>query len=756
MNAPTLNYTFQRTGPGGGGSTFEPTISYHDPKAFLLRCDMTGTYMTKDGGITYRQFNFPGGGSSFAWDSQDSSRVWAGSMFLQRSDDGGQHWKAVFPHDVMGSFHFGDHAEPLSIIKGNGKNDTIGAKINALTLDPSHHDQLYFGYGSNFYHINDTGGLIHSVPIEDRVLYIHAGVSEVALYASGSAWTYEKDAGKIVKMDLPQGMFPLSKVSMGYASNGKRARWYALGGKENRLWISDDGRIWSKLSDRIFAEKVGINASINFNSVSCSATDADKAYLLVDRYTEGNGATLSAWSGVMNTTDGGLHWTWCLRQGGGKNEYAVSDGQPPSNLKDAWAGEAFGKEYVDFLDVGVDPRDGRHAVVTDWYRVLKTDDGGITWSSAYSLLKHDGTCVSGGLDVTTCYRVHFDPQDSDHIAVSYTDIGYWHSQDRGGSWQRSCVGVPRAWNNTCYDVLFDPKVKGRMWSAWSSMHDIPRGKMTRDPLWKKKVQGGVCLSEDGGKSWSPSLTGMGEDNAVTSLLLDPNSSPGRRRIYAAVYNKGVFRSDDDGITWKFISTGIGKNSCAFALAIDLKGRVFVTVCPNPDHRSDGTTKGYLTGSVLRSDDQGRHWTALSIRQGPIFPVGISSDPVDADRLYLSCWGEMTPDDLLGRAKAKAQGLTGPIGFKGGVWLSTDAGAHWNLTSDSNWYAYNVTPDPGHPSRLFVNTFNSGAWYSNDRGAHWGKIGGYDFAWGHRVFPDQNDTASIFMTTYGSGVWKGSR
>jgi hypothetical protein len=119
----------------------------------------------------------------------------------------------------------------------------------------------------------------------------------------------------------------------------------------------------------------------------------------------------------MRTTDGGGHWSWCLRQGGGRNEYAITDGQTPDNLVDAWAGEAFGKEYAAILDVGVDPKDGNHAVVTDWYRVLKTEDGGANWSSVYSSSKHDGTSVSGGLDVTTCYRVHFDPFDSNHIAV---------------------------------------------------------------------------------------------------------------------------------------------------------------------------------------------------------------------------------------------------------------------------------------------------------------------------------------------------
>src|SRR5687768_11664811 len=44
-----------KLGPGGGGSTFLPTFSYHKEDEFLIRCDMTGSYLTKDGGDSYSQ-----------------------------------------------------------------------------------------------------------------------------------------------------------------------------------------------------------------------------------------------------------------------------------------------------------------------------------------------------------------------------------------------------------------------------------------------------------------------------------------------------------------------------------------------------------------------------------------------------------------------------------------------------------------------------------------------------------------------------
>ena len=78
------------------------------------------------------------------------------------------------------------------------------------------------------------------------------------------------------------------------------------------------------------------------------------------------------------------------------------------------------------MDVGVAPYDGNTAIVTDWYRTMKTmTEERVGMRSTAE--QPDGSFISRGLDVTTAYGVHFDPFDSNHIAISYTDIGYHHS-----------------------------------------------------------------------------------------------------------------------------------------------------------------------------------------------------------------------------------------------------------------------------------------------------------------------------------------
>ena len=72
QNAPPK---WEKIGPGGGGSTFIPTFSYESPDVFLVRCDMTGSYLTKDGGASYQQINLPNGASAYAFDPNDANEL---------------------------------------------------------------------------------------------------------------------------------------------------------------------------------------------------------------------------------------------------------------------------------------------------------------------------------------------------------------------------------------------------------------------------------------------------------------------------------------------------------------------------------------------------------------------------------------------------------------------------------------------------------------------------------------------------------
>src|SRR6516164_652731 len=80
---PALNSRadgFTVVGPGGGGAMFHPTVSPRDLREVLVACDMTGSYITHDGGHSWRMFNLRGPVHFFAFDLQRARTIYAGNQ----------------------------------------------------------------------------------------------------------------------------------------------------------------------------------------------------------------------------------------------------------------------------------------------------------------------------------------------------------------------------------------------------------------------------------------------------------------------------------------------------------------------------------------------------------------------------------------------------------------------------------------------------------------------------------------------------
>ncbi len=348
-------------------------------------------------------------------------------------------------------------------------------------------------------------------------------------------------------------------------------------------------------------------------------------------------------------------------------------------------------------------------------------------------MTRDGQAV--GLDVTTNYGVHFDPFDPKRQFITYTDIGLFRSENGGESWMSSTAGVPADWVNTTYWVVFDPKVRGRMWSVNSFTHDLPRPKM-----WRRhsvaEYKGGVCLSDDGGKNWTKSNTGM-DETAPTHILLDPTSPVDARVLYVTGFGRGIYKSSDGGHTWSLKNQGITQTEpFAWRLARSSKGTLYVVVARRS---SDGGIGNAGDGALYRSTDGAEHWQPVTLPEGTNGPNGLAIDPDSPDRLYLAAW-------------ARAAGTHGE---GGGIFLSEDAGKSWKRVLDKDQHVYDVTIDPTDPKVLYAAGFESSAWRSADRGLHWTRIPGFNFKWAHRVIPDPQDRNKIYVTTFGGSVWHGS-
>jgi photosystem II stability/assembly factor-like uncharacterized protein len=367
------------------------------------------------------------------------------------------------------------------------------------------------------------------------------------------------------------------------------------------------------------------------------------------------------------------------------------------------------------------------------FRTYRTNDGGKSWETVNSVRVSDNSWTTRGLDVTTNYGVHFDPFDPQHLIISYTDIGAFHSYDGGSSWTSATNGVPTNWRNTTYWVVFDPEVRGRLWGAFSGIHDLPRPKMWRhrDP---KTFVGGVGISNDGGKTWRPSHAGM-PPTSVTHILLDPASPIGARTLYACGFGRGVYKSTDDGKTWTLKNQGL-EDAAPFAWRLTRAddGTLYLVVA----RRSEGNDGDGGDGAIYRSRDGADHWEKIRLPENVNGPVGLTLDPRDNRRMYLSAWGQ-------GRAD---------VDVGGGVFLTTDAGTTWKPVFQQSQHVYDVTVDPENSRVIYAAGFDAGAWRSDDGGTTWNRLRGYTFKWGHRVVPDPVNPAMIYINTYGGSVWHG--
>src|SRR5450759_3036216 len=54
------NDTWGFAGYGGGGAMFNPAVSPHDPNYAFVACDMTGSFVTYNGGQSWRMFSLRG------------------------------------------------------------------------------------------------------------------------------------------------------------------------------------------------------------------------------------------------------------------------------------------------------------------------------------------------------------------------------------------------------------------------------------------------------------------------------------------------------------------------------------------------------------------------------------------------------------------------------------------------------------------------------------------------------------------------
>jgi photosystem II stability/assembly factor-like uncharacterized protein len=714
---------FKIIGPGGGGAMFHPTISPHDFSTVLVSCDMTGSYITHDGGKSWRMFNLRGVVHFFVFDPLNRNVIYAESSGLWRSEDQGETWSLIYPKPstIKSIKMSSDHSDEELIAEPNPLGN-----ITAMAIDPSNSEIFYVVAGDrrrgasalfvsrdggrNWAKEGDMPGLANKLWVNS----ISPNDSRTLLIA-GPHFIEEKGSSGMHMISGPSAK-TITDISVGFRKDGKAFIYVVCDGA---AFTSDDqGATWRKAS-------LGPGGG-KMRAIATSLDNPDTAYVSY-RDLEEDGIK---WLGVAKTTDAGRNWhpIW--------KENSNPGAKPGANVHDAWITQRFGSDWAENpLALAVAEQDADISYGTDLGRTMRTTDGGANWVAVYSLKSSENTWVTTGLDVTNAYGYHFDPFDHHRQFISTTDIGLFRSEDGGHSWISSTRGVPKEWTNTTYWIEFDPEVKGRVWSVNSWTHDLPRPKMWRNNG-IRDYRGGVCRSDDGGRTWTKSNEGM-EETAATHILLDPTSPANARVLYVAAFGRGVYKSVDGGKIWRLKNTGITQSQpFAWRIVRDSKGTLYVLVVRRSEDGRMGTEGD---GAIYKSTDGAENWSRVTMPEGSNAPNGLAADPNTPDRLYLAAWARDR----------------GEHGEGGGIYLSVNAGKTWTQVLDRDEHVYDVTIDPRDARILYASGFESSAWKSTNRGESWTRIPGFNFKWGHRVIADPEDPKKVYITTFGGGVWHGS-
>ncbi len=133
--------------------------------------------------------------------------------------------------------------------------------------------------------------------------------------------------------------------------------------------------------------------------------------------------------------------------------------------------------------------------------------------------------------------------------------------------------------------------------------------------------GTLYRSTDGGATWSESST-------LSGLSVYDLEAPSGTTFYAGTLD-GVWRSTDNGVNWSNLPLGIGLNDQVFEITIDPNqpSTIWVGVAD---------ALGNQPNTLLKSSNSGGTWVNMTPPGGPYSFTGIAIDPNDSNKV-VAAW-----------------------------------------------------------------------------------------------------------------------
>jgi photosystem II stability/assembly factor-like uncharacterized protein len=404
--------------------------------------------------------------------------------------------------------------------------------------------------------------------------------------------------------------------------------------------------------------------------------------------------------------------------------------------------------------------------------VLKSVDGGVTWSSitppgTYGFgqkvvvdpLAHStiyvsrGSTMSKSLDGGATWTGYptgesypsslaIDPIHPTNLWMGGLNV-VRRSTDGGVTWTATTLPPP-ATSEQPFDLSVDPSNPSVVFAASSSnagvgvyrsvdagvtftrVLAVPTQAVAVDPLLPTTVFCGVLgpevyRSTNGGTSWVEITAGLQSSIGRGGIAVDPTNP---LVVYAGGGGGRFQKSVDGGLTWTVYTTGLLPSDYVQGIAID------------PSNPS--TILGAGPRGAARSTDGGVTWivSGTGIRSSDVKSVTV--DSTDPNVLYAArytlgiakstdggaTWTDTTNNvgsqyvDRVLVDPATPSTLYAQLAFSQGIAKSTDGGATWNeADSGIDDEVTNVALAPSDPTTLYASTFN-GAYKSVDGGDSW--------------------------------------
>lgn len=729
---PTDEGSWQPLGLSGGGGMFSPAISPADPDLMMINCDMSAAYLSEDGGRNWRMIHQ----AQLRSDTRCRPAFHPTDPDIMFASSGGQ---LRVSRDRGHTF----------VRIGNLKDSLRGE----IAINPLNPDLMLAGSSSGKCWLSRDAGQTWTT----------------CSGPSGNLFGFHFDRtreGKVMFAATDSGVWRSDDAGETWSETTNGLPWtqlqgFAAGSKTNKDLCVLYCSVVSKEEQGKFVGGIFRSRDRGENWESAMGQGLNTETRPADQYsqdpicqyhqlltTDANPSTVYAFNTatgfhpphfdtVYRSDDAGRTWRPTYYMDPRFKDYNVAQDYATAASGQSWKG---GETPFGVAICNADPE--RVLLVRNEAHI--THDGGRHWFCGSTYPASDQKPAPGsawtcnGLVVTTTWHYYVDPFESNRHYICYTDLGWARSVDAGKSWIWWDPKTWAPWRNTCYELAFDPETPGKIWGAFSDVHDIPNDNIISERHGNKRP-GGVCLSTNFGAAWKPVTNGL-PGKAVTSVVLDPKSPASSRTLYAGVFEGGVFKSTDDGRTWSVKANGLGhpRNMRVYRVALHADGTLFAIICakrpgPRQPLMSDGV-------GLYCSKDGAESWQKMNSTQPWLYPKDFSVHPKDSRRILVGAC------DVSWEERA------------GGLYLTEDGGASWKKIAREGSQTFGGYFHPGHDDWIYM-TLTEGApgaglWLSKDRGKTWSPFKELPFSNIQRVEFDPATPDRIYLATFGGSIWRG--